>query len=263
MTIKKLIAYAFCLLCFSSCMNLLIKNNNSLWFYAYSSGEIPSAFSLTPASFLYLNPNKTYTLDFGEFDYGKWIKHGDTLILHSVNGNMNNYIVNYESSKDLKLSITQDLVSDFSGAPSTFSTESANPFSLENNKWRMHATHKETPSEIKMRLINHCAFWKNYFLWALDNKVEYIDVRSTPTPIKIYGNGFALKEFDDLPATWKNYFYDSADCRLANKILEDIFKNENIAWANTDNKYKMFAGAFEQLESFLQKEDAANFDASK
>lgn len=263
MPVKKLIAYALCLVYFSSCQNILFKSDNSLWFYTYSSGEIPSEFSLTPASFLYLNSNKTYTRDFGEFEYGKWAKHGDTLTLHSVSGKISNYVVNYESSKDLKLRITQNEESDFSGAASNFSSESANPFSLQNNKWRIHAIQKETPSEIKVRLINHCAFWKNYFLWALDNKVDYIDVRSTPTLIKIYGNGFTLKEFDDLPETWKNYFYDSADCKLANKIIENIFTTENIAWANTDNKYKMFAGAFEQLETFIQKENITKFNTSK
>ena len=253
MRIKKFAFFVFCLCCFTSCINFLFHNNEGLWFYTYSSGEIPSAFTLTPASFLYLNPNKTYTLDFGEFKYGKWMKHGDTLILHSVSGEIRSYLINYESNKDLKLSITPGLVSDFAGAASSFSSEAENPFSLQSNKWRIAARHKETPSEIKQRLINHCTFWKNYFLWALNNNVQSVDVRSTPTPIKIYGNGFALKSFDELPITWQNYFFDSADCRLANEILENVFTKQNIAWANTDNKYKMFAGAFEQLENFLKE----------
>jgi hypothetical protein len=252
---KKLTAYVFCLICFASCINIFLHNKTSLWFYTYSSGETSSEFALTPASFLYLNPNNTYTVDFGEFEYGKWTKHGDTLTLHSSGGKINNYLVNYESNKDLKLSITPQLVSDFEGAAAKFSTEAENPFSLQNNKWRIPAKHKETPAEIKERLINHCMFWKTYFVWALNNNIDYVDVRSTPTPIKIYGNGFALKELNDLSVRWKNYFFDSADCRLANRMIEDIFTHENIAWLNGDNKYKMFAGAFEQLENFLRKEN--------
>jgi hypothetical protein len=250
---KKFAFYIFCLCGLASCVNIFFASNKALWFYTYSSGEIPSDFMLSPASFLYLNPNKTYTLDFGEFEYGKWTKNGDTLILHSAGGKISSYLINYQNSKDLKLTIAPGLVSDFAGAASSFSSETENPFSLQNNKWRMVAKHKETSAEIKQRLINHCTFWKNYFLWAINNNIEYVDVRSTPTPVKIYGNGFALKQFDELPTTWKNYFFDSADCRIANNIIENIFTKQNIAWSNTDNKYKMFAGAFEQLENFLKE----------
>jgi hypothetical protein len=56
---------------------------------------------------------------------------------------------------------------------------------------------------------------------------------------------------DDLPPRWKAFFYDDEDCRKANQILTDIFHRQTIAWANTDSKYKMFLGAFQQLEKFL------------
>ena len=148
-----------------------------------------------------------------------------------------------------------NLVSDFAGSFSAFSSEAANPFSLQNNKWRIPARHKETPDGIQQRLINHCEFWKAYFTWALDNNIQYVDVRSTPTPIKIYGNGFELKFYYDLPYEWKNYFYDSADCQHANDILWEVMTHHDIALAHTDNKYKMFIGAFEQLENFLRRAD--------
>jgi hypothetical protein len=256
MPMRKFIIYSsgFAMLFFTSCLNFLFIKNSNLWFYTYSNGEIPKEFTLTPASFLFLNPDKTYTLDFGKFEYGKWEKDEDSLILNSAQGTTQKYLINYKSSKDLKLTIEPGVVSDFTGSGSSFSSESANPFSIQNNKWRIPASHKETSPEIKQRLINHCAFWKAYFAWALDNNIGYVDVRSTPSPFKIYGNGFALKEFNDLPAIWKNYFYDSSDCVLANNMIKDVLTKNNIAWAQTDSKYKMFMGAFEQLESFFKKE---------
>jgi len=256
MVLKKIIFGLLILIPFGSCVNIFVHPSSNLWFYAYSSGDMPTSFALTPSSFLYLNTDNTYTLDFGSFDYGKWVKRRDTLVLHSVGGKMSSYLINYESSKDLKLTVMPDVVSDFSAAPSKFTSPVANPFSLGNNKWRISANHKESRQEIRQRLINHCEFWKAYFSWALDNNIQSVDVRSTPTAIKIYGNGFALKKFDDLPAAWRRYFYDSADCRLANSMIENIFKKETIAWATTDNKYKMFLGAFEQLENFLLKDNA-------
>jgi hypothetical protein len=248
----------FAFMGFSSCINGIHNHDSGIWFYTFSSKGTSTEYTLTPASFLCLNPDKTYTLDFGKFEYGKWMKQADTLILDNSSGITEAFIIDDNNGNDLKLSTEPGVVCDFEAQPYSFSANSASPFAIQNNKWRMPATHKETPAEIKSRLINHCKFWKEYFTWAFDNSIETVDVRSTPTPIKIYGNGFALKEFDDLPVAWKNYFYDSADCKLANDMLKDTFTHNDIAWAHTDNKYKMFIGAFEQLEQMLTDKVAKN-----
>jgi hypothetical protein len=120
-----------------------------------------------------------------------------------------------------------------------------------NNQWRIPATAKESDQEIRKRLFNHCQFWESYFTWALKNDISTVDVRSTPTLIKIYGNGFTLKPFAELPPIWKSYFFDAQDCEKANDMITDIFQKKNIAWAHTDNKYKMFISAFQQLKIFL------------
>jgi hypothetical protein len=82
---------------------------------------------------------------------------------------------------------------------------------------------KESAAQIRMRLLNHCRFWEMYFTWALNNHIQYIDVRSTPTPVKIYGNGFGLKPFSELPDAWKMYFYDEEDCRAASEKIQYVF----------------------------------------
>ncbi len=48
-------------------------------------------------------------------------------------------------------------------------------------------------------------------------------------------------------------FCDSADCRTAN-MIDEIFTKQTIAWATTADKYKMFAGTFEQLQYYLKKQ---------
>lgn len=236
----------------ASCIQLGTSNTGT-WFYTFSNGKLSSTYNLTPASFLCLQPDKTYTLDFGKFEYGKWKLSSDTLILQNSAGNISAFIIQNSNGKDMKLSTEPGVVCDFESQPYSFSKDAAKPFSTEDNKWRIKATHKETSEAIKQRLVNHCRFWKDYFTWALNNDISTVDVRSTPTPIKIYGNGFALKNFDNLPAEWMNYFYDTADCRIANNMIEDVFTHNDIAWAHSDNKYKMFIGAFEQLEQMLHK----------
>src|SRR5689334_17014149 len=104
----------------------------------------------------------------------------------------------------MKLNPEPGVSCNFEKQPYSFATDAVMPFSLKDNQWRIPATHKETPMQIRARLINHCHFWKDYFAWALSNDIATIDVRSTPTPIKIYGNGFGLKEVEDLPSEWQN-----------------------------------------------------------
>jgi len=237
-------------ICFNSCVSLFQNKEEGLWFYTYSSGESSFGFKLTPASFLCLNPDKSFTLDFGKFQYGKWTTKGDTLILNATKPYY--FLINNISGTDMRLNPEPGVTCNFEKQHYSFSADAVEPFSLKNNQWRIPARHKETPAQIKERLVNHCHFWKDYFTWALNNEMATIDVRSIPTPIKIYGNGFALKAFEDLPSEWQSYFYDAEDCKLANTILQHVFEHNDIAWAHTDNKYKMFIGAFEQVEQLLQ-----------
>jgi hypothetical protein len=71
----------------------------------------------------------------------------------------------------------------------------------------MPALKKETDPEIKSRLLNHCQSWEAYFSGALNDRQSSVDVRSTPTLLKIYGNGFTLKPFEALPGEWRSCFF--------------------------------------------------------
>lgn len=220
-----------------------------VWFYTYS--ESPQR-DLTPSSFLECQKDGSYTRDFGQFDYGTWRLEDHKLYLTDHLRHTSIYPVDMSKPKEMQLTLREGSVASFERQPLPDQKNNKDPFSLENNRWRIPADHKESDQEIRTRLYNHCRFWETYFTWALDNEVSSIDVRSTPTCIKIYGNGFTLKPLNELPAAWKTCFFDREDCQRANAIIEEIFNTRNIAWAHTDNKYKLFIGAFQQMESFLK-----------
>ena len=226
-----------------------VKPGSHVWFYTFGSG--PGTDTLTPVSFLELRPDGSFSQDFGSFAYGRWEQKDQQLFLTDQRHKTLIYTISDLASKEMALVIARGRIGHFDGKPLPSANPLEDPFSVDNNQWRIPATHKESEGEIRQRLYNHCRFWEKYFAWALDNKLDIVDVRSTPTAIKIYGNGFGLKPFDDLPARWKAFFFDDADCRKANDILADIFHHQTIAWGNTDSKYKMFLGAFQQLEKFL------------
>jgi len=241
-----------CTLCLSSCLS---KTPASLWFYTHTSGTVAKEDSLlTPASFLNLKRDGTYTSDFGSFEYGHWTKQDDELLLTNEANKTTRQHINALDVNELQLLTNKKIVANFEAQPDRFSKKEDDPFSVENNRWRIKATHKESEEEIRNRLINHCRFWVAYFNWANENQLQTVDVRSTPTLIKIYGNGFGLKPFLELPITWRTYFYDNEDCRIANNLMYEVFQYNEISWAHTDNKYKFFISAFQQLMHSLQKQ---------
>ena len=248
----RLLHFFFFALLVGSSLSCHLKTPSNLWFYTHSiNNNTQNDSLLTPASFLSLQRDGTFTRDFGSFDYGKWIMKKDTIILINSAKQTTQLPVKYFDSKEMQVKTADAVTACFDAQPNRFKTRLENPFSLENNQWRIPASEKESEAVIKSRLINHCQFWIAYFTWAYNNSLEVVDVRSTPTPIKIYGNGFSIKPFEDLPKAWQSYFYDKEDCRIANNLLYETFQYHDISWAHTDNKYKMFIGAFEQLKQFL------------
>ncbi len=253
---KKILPAILVVLLFSQ-MSCLFQQNkkrlDGLWFFTHSSStDQKDSAEITPASFLNLQPDHTYTRDFKKFEYGQWKRNDSVLLLTNERQITTSFPVKLVSRNELELTSSEGDILNFEQQPAKFSSASDDPFSVDNNHWRITATKKETEQELKNRLRNHFGFYEAYFKWALDAKLSSIDVRSTPSPIKIYGNGFALKNFDELPASWRSYFYDKDDCQKANDMIKDIFEKGDIAWAQTDNRYKTFISAFQQLEQKIR-----------
>ena len=233
--------------------SLLVNPLPKLWFYTDGTGTPKGKDTLlSPASFLELRPDGSYTKDFGKFESGTWLKKDHQLILSSHDHATTTYPLALPAPGEMQLSMTGGFLANFESRAIPSQDQQKDPFSLPNNRWRIPATHKESDAEIRSRLYNHCEFWESYFRWALDKELANVDVRSTPTLIKIYGNGFTLKPTEDLPPEWVSFFYDADDCQKASDMIKEIFRHKNIAWAQTDNKFKMFLSAFHQLQNYLR-----------
>ncbi len=240
------------LILFISCQ---LKNTgvNKLWFYTYSSDVLNSDSALNPTTFIDLESDGTYTTNLRAFNYGKWKFEDQWLQLTDHEKKTSLIKVSSVSEKQLQLLSDDKAVDYFESQP--LSSAKKNPFSLENNLWQIPPGKKESGAEIKSRLLNHLQFWEIYFTWALENDIQSIDVRSMPTLIKIYGNGFTLKPYSTLPAKWKSFFFDTVDCRKASDILEFILEKNDIAWPHTDNKYAAFISVFQQMQIKLRALD--------
>ena len=254
----KKVIFCLCLLS-SGCINLSNDTNliSHVWIYTHSK-EVSPAQKLTPVSFINLQQDNTYTSYLDSFDYGKWKLDGKKLILTNSKNNSSNFTVNYVDGKNMQLSRNGNPWDNFTAQAGVFKTDDENPWSLLNNRWRIPATQKEDNNALLKRLINHSRFWEKYFTWANDNRIDYIDVRSTPTPFMIYGNAFTIKAPQDLPKEWKSFFFDDEDCINAEIILTESVQNNHIALPGTENRYLLFISAFQQMQQVLMKPEKSN-----
>jgi hypothetical protein len=247
---KKLFIPAICLQLFVSCSEARKEQRGQLWIFSSANigtGNLDE--KLSPVSFLWLAKNGSYTRDFGNFEHGSYKKAGDSLILLNNEGKTTSYIMS-SNEKLLRLTLNPTTIFTFESTPLNESDSLANPFLPVYNKWRIKPSAKESDKLITERLINHCSFWQAYFTWAYKNEIPSIDVRSLPTPIKIYSNGFTLK-----PVTkkWARYFFNNEDAFRSNEILENVIRNNKIVWPETKEKYALFISAFQQLHVFLKQ----------
>ena len=225
-----------------------------LWFYVQSNNAPPTwDTTLTRVSFLELQPDGTYTQDFGHFEYGSWTIRNEQLYL--TNQHRKTYIYRMKDQKEKLLSLVVGVglrTAYFRGLDFPSRKPEKDPFSLYNNQWRVPPAHKESDAEIRSRLYKHCRFWERYFTWELDQGSGSVDVTDIPTPLKIYGNGFGLKHYADLPAGWKACFFDDEDCHKADTLIKHTFRKHDIAWPDTDNDLKKFISGMQQLEGWLK-----------
>jgi len=228
---------------------------SKVWFFTHSSGASATTDTfLTPAHFLSLRPDGSYTRDFGKFEFGTWTFAEDKLSLTNQRNRTVNLKINFNSPNKIGIDLGSGKIANFEGPGSVDpSTPEQDPFSKQNNLWRIPATHKESDDELRQRLLNHCKFWEVYFDWAMTNDLKSLDVRSIPTCIKIYGNGFGLKRWEELPQTWKSYFYDSADCKKVDQLIKHTFRHNDIDWPKSENKFVIFLGAFQQVQKLVAK----------
>lgn len=229
-------------------------NLTGLWFFTYGDmTKQTGTDAITPESFIYFEKGGAYTSNIGGFESGKWEWKKDQLTLTGGKDKTTIYSVQDAAAKTLVLGLENGLKIELEKQKADFTSPAVNPFSADNNQWRMKAAKKETAEEIKSRVINHFRFHELYFKWGLESGLNSLDVRSTPSLIKIYGNGFELTTYENLPQGWKDLFFDEEDCHKATDIVKYVFDKYDIAWSKTDNKFKMFISAFQQLQQQLKK----------
>jgi hypothetical protein len=153
--------------CLSGCLNAK-PDISKLWFYTYSSDSSIDMVSLTPANFMELRADKSFTSDLGRFHTGHWDLKDRQLFLYDDNGKIDILMINDLKPNEMQVQIGHSIAAHFDGQ--LIPKVENDPFSKSNNLWRVTASARESDYELKRRLRNHCGFWVSYFEWALESE---------------------------------------------------------------------------------------------
>jgi hypothetical protein len=209
-------------------------------------------------NFIDLQADGSYSSYLPEYETGKWFFKDQMLILVNRKKDMLELQVNKVDDNEMvctnKLKRT---IYRFKGLPNSFVSKAENPFSITNNLWRIKPLRRETDSELRKRMKNHFTYWKQYFAMGLKNRIEVLDIGSTPSLFKLYGNGIQLEYYENLFPEWKNCFYDSVDCRMAYENVYYKMYQKKIKWPDTEDRFERFVAAFSQLEQWMDEKTSS------
>ena len=209
---------------------------------------------LSPANFIDLQGDGSFSRNLNGYENGKWLfKEGNLILVNRRKELLELQVLRVNKKELVCADPKRKIAYRFTGFPNEFTSPLQNPFSVQNNQWRLKAKHKESDSELTGRVKNHFSFWEKYFAWGYKNHLGYLDVRSTTGPLKIYRNGFQLEYYDNLSPEWKDLFYDTADCRIAFENLHYKMYEKEIKWPKTENRFERFVAAFQQLQSWMDE----------
>jgi hypothetical protein len=204
------------------------------------------------ASFMNLQQDGKFTSYFSAFDYGDWKLQDSMLILTNHNkGRLLLEVKRMDPKHMICVNRSNHKVYRFNGFKNEIASDAENPFSIKNNLWRVKANHNESDAELAARLKNHFKWWEKYFSWGLNNKFKVLDIRSTPSVLDMYANGFQLKYYDYQFPEWKNIFYDTTNCWRAYEMVYYLMYKKDINWPKTENRFEGFVSAFKQLQQWM------------
>lgn len=132
----------------------------------------------------------------------------------------------------------------------------ADPFMLQNNLWRIYATHKESCEELKKRVLNHIQHMYLLFEGYTNSGSSEVSWAHSPTPLQLASNGMQLLSFDGVPFEYKDVFYDQEDQIEAYYLAEDCFRLKISLPSKPYEKYTMlWASILKQMMTQGQNAD--------
>jgi len=178
-------------------------------------------------------PNHTYTEIIGEgekytFGSWSWVEVG-TKICFKNGTKTETYTIVLDDSTPEKLQFelsNSNKIQKFVQESKLLEKFKEEPFYSENNLWRIKPNEAETKQQIIDRLGN---YFKHiaYILKAADKRdLQVVSFRQSMGIVKIYNGGIGIHEFEIIPETWKNCFYNQEEALMVHELFSDYLQTD-------------------------------------
>lgn len=260
--------------CNNSDFSVEIPKNNfqGLWLITSVEGPfkkdaaLPAMIKFNTGRWIQFNTDSTYTTNIkGQYDYGTYspFKDGkDSVLLRSFRGDIYHLSAKYDGNGNGKIlhritipdmSAMYDYKFDSRVRQFDFDEEKIDPYSKENNLWRMPAERSENDSLLAIRMINHIDFWIAYLNLANKMETKTLNLNNINTCFEFSNYGIIMNRFNDWESTFKTLFYNRAEAERAyNLTTQAIYRCK---YEKDENAYSQGIKLFKQIRLQLQFPD--------
>jgi hypothetical protein len=116
------------------------------------------------------------------------------------------------------------------------SNPNAEPYFLENNRWRIKPKNKESDSAIHQRLKENLNFFILFYKSALAKEDKTVSFFGLPSCFKWYGGGIFIKKEEELKENWINCFYDRDQAMQAYKLADKLL-SQKYTWPKGEQNW--------------------------
>jgi len=132
-----------------------------------------------------------------------------------------------------------------------YADKKEDPYSRENNWWRIKPLKEESLDEVKSRVLNLVDFHLLMFRDAIENKKSVVTYNWFSSPLVVSNNGIALRNYQKVKEDWEYYFYDSAQAWYGFLILRTGFEKKLEYPEHINNPFERNKNLLEQYRKNL------------
>lgn len=260
----------FVLLCFSGCDNSrfgvdIPKNNfEGLWLVSSVTGPkkddaaLPALIKFNIGRWIQFYDDSTYTTNIkGQYDYGKYspLANGeDSVEMKSFRGDSYHIAAVYNHNgigKILHRITVPDMTGTFDYYFScnvrkySFHDMEFDPYTTQNNEWRLPAEQSENDSLLVKRMVNHIDFWIAYLNMADKLDIKSFNYSNINTCFKFSPYGVILENFKNWESTFQTLFFTKQEAERAFKLTANAIYKSN--YVKNENAYLQGINLFKQI----------------
>ena len=121
---------------------------------------------------------------------------------------------------------TEDIRFAFKLDKERYKDEGEDPYSKQNNWWRIKPMESENAAQVKKRVLALMDFHILMFEDAWDRKKDVELYNWFSSPLIVAGNGIALQRYEKIKEDWEDCFYNGEQAQQAYSLIQQGFKKK-------------------------------------